>query len=203
MILIGLAIALFASTNIDDIFVLVSFFADQRLESRYIVLGQYIGIATLFAVSLLASLLSLVISRPHLGLLGFIPIIIGLHRLRDLWKVRDLEEASFKSTMKTGAYAQFATVAMLTIANGGDNVGIYTPAFAVRSIPELTVIALVFAVMTALWCFLAYWLAYHPSLGHHVRRYGNRVTPFVLVGLGVSILYEAGSFPLLSSFCHF
>ena len=49
--LLGLAIALFASTNLDDILLLVGFFADPTFRDRDIVIGQYAGIAALFGVS--------------------------------------------------------------------------------------------------------------------------------------------------------
>ena len=78
--LIGTAIVLFASTNIDDVFVLIGFFADPKFRARDIVLGQYLGIAALFGVSVAASLLSLVISRTYVGLLGIVPILIGLKK---------------------------------------------------------------------------------------------------------------------------
>jgi hypothetical protein len=71
--LLGLAIALFASTNVDDVFVLVGFFADPKFRARDIVIGQYAGITALFGVSVVASLLSLVIPRAYLGLLGIAP----------------------------------------------------------------------------------------------------------------------------------
>jgi cadmium resistance protein CadD (predicted permease) len=79
--LIGLAIALFASTNVDDVLVLVGFFADPTFRDRDIVIGQYAGIAALFGVSVVASLLALVIPRAYLGLLGFAAILIGAKNL--------------------------------------------------------------------------------------------------------------------------
>jgi len=85
------------------------------------------------------------------------------------------------------------------MANGGDNFGIYTPSFAIRSANEIAMIALIFVVMTALWCFLAYATVNHPKLGSPIRRYGHRVAPVVLIGLGLLILYQAGSFRLLYS----
>jgi cadmium resistance protein CadD (predicted permease) len=81
--LLALAITLFASTNVDDLVVLIGFFADRRFRVRDIVAGQFAGVAALFLVSAVGSLLSLVISRTYLGLLGILPIVIGiLLRLR-------------------------------------------------------------------------------------------------------------------------
>ena len=88
-------------------------------------------------------------------------------------------------------------VAAVTIANGGDNLGIYTPLFATRTGPEVALLIAVFAILTGVWCLLAHGLVNHPALGAPIRRYGRRVLPFVLMGLGVLILYEAGTLSLL------
>ena len=88
-------------------------------------------------------------------------------------------------------------MAIVTMANGGDNIGVYTPSFAIRSASEIAVIALIFVVITALWCFLAHTMVNHPKLGLLIRRYGHRLAPVVLIGLGMLILYQAGSSGLL------
>jgi cadmium resistance protein CadD (predicted permease) len=194
--LVGLAIALFASTNVDDIFVLVGFFADPNFRPKDIVTGQYAGITALFAVSLLGSLLALVISRAYIGLLGVVVIGLGAKRLFDSYRNREVTESSLKHP-DTGPHTRIATVAFVTLANGGDNICAYTPAFAIRSPFEIGMFAVIFAVMTGLWCFVAHWLVHHPTFGKPIRRYGHRVAPLVLMAIGVSILYDAGSLDLL------
>ena len=195
--LFGVAIVLFASTNVDDVFVLVGFFSDKRFRARDTVLGQYVGITALFIASVAASLLSLVIPLPYIGLLGVIPIWIGGKKLLELYQRCDRTEETLEHQSDANRNRRAATVALVTLANGGDNIGIYTPSFAIRSAHKIVVIALVFVVMTALWCFVAHAIVNHPKLGSPIRRYGDRVTPVVLVGLGVLILYQAGSFGLL------
>jgi cadmium resistance protein CadD (predicted permease) len=194
--LLGLAIALFASTNVDDMFVLVGFFADPKFRPRDIVTGQYVGITALFALALLGSLLALVISRAYIGLLGVVAIGVGAKRLFDLYRNRERTESSLEHP-DTGRHTRVAAVALLTLANGADNLGIYMPAFAIRSPIEIGMIAIIFAVMTGLWCFFAHWIVHHPTFGKPIRRYGQRVAPLVLIAIGVSILYDAGSFGLL------
>jgi cadmium resistance protein CadD (predicted permease) len=190
--LLGLAIALFASTNVDDVFVLVGFFADPKFRARDIVIGQFAGMTALFGVSVVASLLSLVIPRAYLGLLGIVPILIGAKKRLDLYRHCDKTEETLESHSNAGAYGRIATVAFVTMANGGDNIGIYAPSFAIRSRYEIPV------VMTALWCFVAHSMVNHPRLGTPIRNYGHRVAPIVLIGLGILILYQAGSFGLCS-----
>jgi cadmium resistance protein CadD (predicted permease) len=191
-----LAIALFASTNVDDIFVLVGFFADPKFRPKDIVTGQYAGITALFALSLLGSLLALGISRAYIGLFGVVAIALGAKRLFDSYRNSKVTESSLEHP-DTGRHTRVATVAFFTLANGADNLGIYMPAFAIRSPFEIAMFAVIFAVMTGLWCFFAHWIVHHPTFGKPIRSYGHRVAPLVLIGIGVSILYEAGSFGLL------
>ena len=87
--LLGLAIALFAPTNVDDLFVLLGFFSNPKIRTRDIVIGQYAGIATLFGLSVAASLLSFVIPRADIGLLGVFPILIGAKKLMELFREHD------------------------------------------------------------------------------------------------------------------
>jgi cadmium resistance protein CadD (predicted permease) len=182
---LALAVTLFASTNIDDLLVLIGFFADRRFRARDIVAGQFAGVAALFLSSASGSLLSLVIPKAYLGLLGILPIVIGVRKLSDL-----RQDASEPDNTRHGS---IAGVALVTIANGGDNLGIYIPAFAVHSGGEIGVIAMVFVAMTALWCMLAHWMVNHRRFGAPLRRYGHIFAPLVLIGLGIVIIYKEGT----------
>jgi cadmium resistance protein CadD (predicted permease) len=189
--LLALAITLFASTNIDDLVVLIGFFADRRFRARDIVAGQYAGLTVLFLVSAAGSLLSLVIPKAYLGLLGIFPILIGIRKLIELRHDRTDHSTPLDPT--TSSHGNIASVALVTMANGGDNIGIYMPSFAVHSGAQIGVIAAVFVAMTALWCMLARWMVMHHSLGAPLRRYGHILAPVVLIGLGILILHNAGT----------
>jgi cadmium resistance protein CadD (predicted permease) len=191
-----LAIALFASTNVDDIFVLVGFFADPKFRTKDIITGQYAGITALFGLALLGSLLTLVISRSYIGLFGVVAIGVGTKRLFDVYRNRETTESRLEHP-DAARPTQIATVALLTLANGADNIAIYMPAFAIRSPFEIGMFAVIFAVMTGLWCLFAHWIVHHPTFGNPIRRYGHRVAPLVLIAIGVSIMYDAGSLGLL------
>jgi cadmium resistance protein CadD (predicted permease) len=184
--LLGLAIVLFVSTNVDDLVVLVGFFAHPRFRARDVVAGQYVGLTFLFVLSAAGALLSLVIPNTYLGLLGIFPILIGIRKLVALRHER-------VETSTPGSYGSVAGIALVTIANGGDNIGVYVPAFAVHSASQIAIIAVVFVAMTATWCLLAHWMVNHPTLGAPLRRYGHIFAPIVLIGLGFLILHHAGT----------
>ena len=186
---VALATGVFAATNIDDIFVLLAMFSDPRYNPRQITAGQYLGMAALFGASLVGSLASFVMQPAYIGLLGLAPILIGTVKLLRR------RQADYPET-NTSSSSNVLSVAVITAANGGDNLGIYTPMFAIRSAADIAMFAGVFAVMTAVWVGFAHWLTRHPKLGPPIRDYGQRAVPFVLIGLGVYVLIKAGSFSL-------
>ena len=201
--LIALAVGLFVTTDLDDLFVLVAFFSDARFRPRQIAAGQLAGLAALYAASVVFSLLSLVVAPAWIGFLGLLPIAIGLHAIAQLLRGDDSDDGdAAPDANSAGGRANVLVVAATTIANGGDNLGIYTPVFATRSGTEIAVIGVVFAAMTMVWVGAAFWLTRHPTIGPPIRRHGRRVVPFVLVALGCTILYDAGSFALLKSWLH-
>jgi cadmium resistance transport/sequestration family protein len=189
------AIVAFAATNIDDIFILTLFFAgrNRRLRRRHIILGQYAGFAALVALSLLGYFARLVVPEDWIGFLGLLPIIIGCKKL---WELKRSESEEAHHVEKPSAHAVF-TVAAVTFANGGDNLGIYTPLFASSTLPELIITLAVFLIMVGLWCVLGYFLGRHPAVGRVLDRYGHLLVPFVLVALGLYIMIESGSIRLL------
>jgi cadmium resistance protein CadD (predicted permease) len=177
----------FISTNIDDLFLLVGLFSDRSFSRRSIFTGQILGIASLVAISLAAAFAALAISPAHVGLLGLAPIVIGIGKLLQLGK--------------TGAESQptavgVLQVATITIVNGGDNVAAYTPIFANQTPQEIAGTIAIFGALTILWCFAAWWLVRRTALGKPLRRYGDVLLPFILIGLGVLILYRSGALRL-------
>jgi cadmium resistance protein CadD (predicted permease) len=192
--LLVLAVVLFLSTNVDDLVLLIAFFANSSFRAREVVLGQYAGVAILFLLSVAGALLSLVIPETYLGLLGFFPILLGVRKLLQ-WHRPEAPAQNISTT--GGVFRNIASVALVAIANGGDNIGVYLPAFAVHSGRQIAIIALVFVAMTALWCLFAYRMVSHPKLGAPLRRYAHIIVPLILIGLGIAILYETGSIAFL------
>jgi cadmium resistance protein CadD (predicted permease) len=146
-LLVGVGIAAFVSTNIDDLLILMAFFATPRFLPFQIVLGQYIGMGSLIAVSLLGLLIALVVPVNLIGLIGLFPIAIGIKELLELHKKKnnddntnkDNEEQEEKELAKwrlQGSkkirYLPFLTVASVTFS-GGEEIGIYTSLFATNN----------------------------------------------------------------------
>jgi cadmium resistance protein CadD (predicted permease) len=159
-----------------------------------VVLGQFAGIAALTAASAAAALLALAIPDGWIGLLGLAPLALGLLGLRHLRQSTagedDDDGEDDAASCRRGRHGGWIAVALVTIANGGDNLGVYIPLFS-RDLMQIPIYAGVFAVMTAILCAAGYWMVRQPLLGGHIRRYGHVLLPFVLIGLGLVILADA------------
>lgn len=208
------AITAFVATNIDDIVILLLFFAqvDANFRRRHIVVGQYLGFTLLILASLPGFFGGLVVPREWIGLLGLLPIAIGIKQLVTRQKeeteqvqtvTHDFESASprnaIASLVSSVLTPQTYQVAAVTFANGGDNISIYIPLFAGSNVVKLAVILAVFFVMVGVWCIVAYQLTRQPKIAQVLSRYGHAILPFVLIALGLFIMYERGTFSLLSS----
>lgn len=190
--LVGIGIAAFVSTNIDDLFILMIFFATLRLPSVQIILGQYIGMGSLMCISLVGFLITLIVPRNIIGLIGLFPIALGIKELLELHNNGDKEDEKLtKKLRRKNIQLPFLTVAAVTFS-GSEEIGVYTTLFATNNEVEAIVALIsVTMVLTAFWCFMANYLVKHSLLADIFRSIGSRVLPYVLIGLGLYILAKA------------
>jgi cadmium resistance protein CadD (predicted permease) len=200
--ILGIGTTAFVATNIDDLLILIAFFANSRFPLPQIVLGQYAGMGALLAISIVGSLIALIVPNNLIGLIGIFPIAIGIKELLELLKNGDNEESAKQpSRSRLTAYLPFLTVAAVTFS-GGEEIGVYTSVFATNNeVSEIIIIVLVVMVLTGVWCTVAYHLVNRPLIASSIKRTGTVALPFVLIGLGIYILAEAFLIPslLLSS----
>lgn len=207
------ALIAFVATNIDDIIILLLFFSqvDANLRRQHIVVGQYLGFTFLIVASLPGYFGGLIVPREWIGFLGILPIAIGVKQLisreKETTQVqtvnsdRSLASASnsIVSFLSSILNPQTYKVAAVTVANGGDNISIYIPLFAGSKLTSLAVTLGVFFFMVGVWCAIAYLLTRQPTIAYVLTRYGKNIVPFVLIGLGLLIMYERGTFGLIFS----
>ena len=124
--ILGIGSTAFVATNIDDLLILIAFFANSRFPLPQIVLGQYAGMGSLLAISIVGLLIALIVPNNLIGLIGIFPIAIGIKELLELLKNGDNEESA-KQLSRSGliAYLPFLTVAAVTFS-GGEEIGVYT-----------------------------------------------------------------------------
>ncbi|WP_285666195.1 cadmium resistance transporter [Actinorhabdospora filicis] len=187
---IGAAAGMFAGTNIDDIIVLTVLFLSSRATGRprawHIWAGQYAGIAALVAISGVAALGLTIVPDRWVGLLGLVPFALGVRGL--IGAIRRRGGGGDEPKPVAGG---LLAVAGVTLANGADNISVYTPVFrSIGAWPSAVTVA-VFAVGVAVWCLAASWLGSHERVIAVVERYGEWMVPVVFMVIGAVIVLES------------
>lgn len=195
-----LAVAAYVATNIDNLFVLLAFLAETGRRRRRVIAGQFAGSLTLIVGSILLAALLTRLPAGYVGLLGILPIGVGLSKAwtrfrpgrADWAEETHAEERANAPAMPTRADggSSWWTVACVAVANGSDNLAVYVPLYASHSHGEGMFISLVFVAMIGLWCAGAVWLVEHPLLGAPIRRYGTALLPLILLVIGVSVIVQ-------------
>ncbi|HEM5225215.1 TPA: CadD family cadmium resistance transporter [Streptococcus suis] len=192
------SIILYSGTAVDLLIILMLFFAKRksRKDIVNIYLGQFLGSVSLILLSLLfAFVLDYIPSKEILGLLGLIPILLGLKVL--LLGDSDGEAIAKEGLRKDNKNLIFL-VAMITFAScGADNIGVFVPYFTTLNLANLIVALLTFLVMIYLLVFSAQKLAQIPSVGETLEKYSKWFIAVVYLGLGIYILIENNSFDML------
>ena len=189
---IAAAIGLFAATNIDDIVVLtVLFLASTRgaLPGWKVVAGQYVGFITLVAISVVAAAGLTIVPDEWVGFLGLIPLVIGIYGLiRTLRRLENGDDDD-ESAIRAGG---LLGVAGITIANGADNISLYTPVFRTSPIPDTVITIIVFLVLVAVWCVVARLVGTNKTVTETLEKIEHWLVPAVFIGLGLYILIDSG-----------
>ncbi|WP_138502005.1 cadmium resistance transporter [Nostoc sp. PA-18-2419] len=211
-VIIGVSVA-FATTFDDNLYLTVFFGKVNRtFRPKHVIIGEFLGFTTLVFASLPAFFGGLVIPSTWIGLLGILPIAIGISNLigrEDSGEIVQDVSINLPSLSKSGRQKksllaiirdpQTYRVSAVTIANGGNNIGIYVPLFATSNLPSLSVIVCVCYLAIGAWCLLSYSLTRNPLMTPVLTRYGRKVFPFILIYLGLSILIKSETYRLLPS----
>ncbi|MEX5265232.1 cadmium resistance transporter [Kocuria sp. CPCC 205231] len=188
------AIGLFIATNIDDIIVLSLFFArgaGQHGTTTRITLGQYLGFAGILGATVVVSLGAGAFLPPEaIPYFGLIPLGLGL------WAAWQACRGDDDDDDDEGKNVAVWTVAGVTFANGGDNIGVYVPVFLSVGPTAVVAYCIVFLALVAVLVGLAKFVATRRPIAEVLERWEHILFPIVLIGLGIAILVSGGAFGL-------
>ena len=191
------AAAMFVATNIDDLVVLTVFFGrarGDRSAAARVLVGQYLGFIAILVVSVLGALGAQLLPDTAIAYFGLVPILLGLRAAWAAWRHRDDHDEDWELGGHVGVGT--ATVAAVTIANGGDNIGVYVPVFAVAGPSGMPAYVIIFLIGVGLWCLLSQSIAAHPAVAKMLERWEHVLLPVVLIAIGLAVLIEGGAFGL-------
>lgn len=186
------AAILYIATAVDLLVILLIFFAraKTRKEYRDIYIGQYVGSVTLIVVSLFfAFVLNYVPEKWILGLLGLIPIYLGIKV--SIYDDCEGEKRAKKELNEKGLSKLVGTVAIVTIAScGADNIGLFVPYFVTLSVTDLLITLFVFLILIFFLVFTAQKLANIPGVGEIVEKFSRWIMAVIYIALGLFIIIE-------------
>jgi len=192
------SLAVFMSTSVDDLLILTIMFS--RIKTKrgiaHIVGGQYLGTAALVIGSLVAAyVIHLVPETWMIGFLGLVPIALGIRAATQ--RNLDDDEAESKDVAEKLEEKHesrlFWTIALITVAAGGDNVGIYIPYFASLSAGPTALALAVLTMALAALCYAGYKISALKLIAQTLEKYERIMVPIVFIALGVFILLDAGT----------
>ncbi|HEV8847162.1 TPA: CadD family cadmium resistance transporter [Streptococcus pneumoniae] len=190
------AIGVYISTSIDYLIILIILFAQlsQNKQKWHIYAGQYLGTGLLVGASLVAAyVVNFVPEEWMVGLLGLIPIYLGIRFAIVGEDAEEEEEEIIERLEQSKANQLFWTVTLLTIASGGDNLGIYIPYFASLDWSQTLVALLVFVIGIIIFCDISRVLSSIPLIFETIEKYERIIVPLVFILLGLYIMYENGT----------
>lgn len=190
------AIGVYISTSIDYLIILIILFAQlsQNKQKWHIYAGQYLGTGLLVGASLVAAyVVNFVPEEWMVGLLGLIPIYLGIRFAIVGEDAEEEEEEIIQRLEQSKANQLFWTVTLLTIASGGDNLGIYIPYFASLDWSQTLVALLVFVIGIIIFCEISRVLSSIPLIFETIEKYERIIVPLVFILLGLYIMYENGA----------
>lgn len=186
------AAILYIATALDLLVILLMFFAraKTRKEYRDIYIGQYVGSVALIVISLFfAFVLNYVPEKWILGLLGLIPIYLGIKVA--IYGDSDGEERAKKELNEKGLSKLVGTIAIVTIAScGADNIGLFVPYFVTLSVTNLLITLFVFLILIFFLVFTAQKLSNIPGVGEIVEKFGRWIMAVIYIALGLFIIIE-------------
>ena len=190
------AIGLFMATNIDDIIVLSLFFArgaGRRGTTTRILVGQYLGFAGILGAAVLVTLGAGAFLPPEvIPYFGLIPLALGLWAAWQAWRGNDDDDDDDGKV--AGKNVGVLTVAAVTFANGGDNIGVYVPVFLSVGPAAVVAYCVVFLVLVAVLVIAARFVATRRPIAEVLERWEHVLFPIVLIGLGIVILVSGLAF---------
>jgi len=182
------AVVAFIGTTVDDVIILTALFVAHRKGNGprpvAIVAGQYLGFAVILGAALLAAAGLQIVPDRWVGLLGLIPIGFGLWGLR---------HARLSGAARPPLAATTGRIAALTVANGADNISVFTPLFRSLHLTGSLLVTGLFLVLVGVWCAAGALLGTHRLVVAALGRISHWLVPLVFIGIGVLILVTSGT----------
>lgn len=173
-----IATTAFIATNVDDLFLLSLWFV-KRSRFPTVLLGQLVGFSAILVLSLVGYWGVRLLPQSYVHWLGLAPVAIGIKQLI-------LSDDKVSRVQVESAW----NVAVITFANGSDNLAVYIPLFGKNSPSQVGLIVIIFYLLLFLYVIGTNVATSRLKQNDQVHRLAHRIAPIVIIGIGLVILYS-------------
>jgi len=183
---IGVAAIAFLATNVDNLFLLFAFLADRSFTPWQVIVGYALGMVAILVLSWLVAWFAHFLRPDYVGLFGIVPIGLGLKRLYD--RFARCADSAEPTSSKHSTNSQIITVALADVAHGPDTIILFSALLADADLVAQFSISIAYLVLVIGWSSLGFFLLRHPRVRGPAQRYGDRLSPYLLIGVGIYIV---------------
>ncbi len=185
--IVPVAAAAFVATNLDNVMILVALLARYVQRPVGVAVGYVASLSVVIVVSWWIGDVADNLPVQYLGFLGVIPLIIGVR-----WLLRATDQSGTSSTGATDEGEGVGTVVSVTfssqLSNGTDTILTFSILFAESvQVVDWMMIGTMYLVGLLLFLLALYTLKV-PSIQQPLSGFAQRVTPFVMILVGLYIL---------------
>lgn len=181
----------FAGTNVDAFVLLIVLFLVAREGGHrpwQVVAAQYLVFGLLIALSATAAAGLAAVPLAWVGLLGLVPLTLG---------VRGLIKAPKRDPRRPPVTQSFRVIVTLTSATCADNLSVYIVLLRAQPAAHAGFIIGLLLVLEALWCAAAYLVTSRKPVIALLERTEKWLVPTVFTAIGLAILVRTGAITAL------
>ena len=175
----------FTATNLDNLVLMVGLFGRYSDRRHEVMFGYLAGMLIIAAVTFYVGKLAGAAPVQYLGLLGIVPVLIGLAEVFRLFRNRGV----VRDPVVPGAGSTAVAATLLAqLGNSTDTIITYSVLFSdSNDLADYLVLA-TFGGMALLLALVAHLALRHPWLSRPVELYGHYITPLILITVGMYVL---------------
>jgi cadmium resistance protein CadD (predicted permease) len=187
----------FVATNLDNLVLLVVMLGANEQSRAAVILGFLASAICVLCLSAIGAVIGANLDPGLIGYMGLAPLLMGVYLLYKIFRGDKPGHASKDDSSPGGQASGLLGSFLLMSSNSGDSVAIFFPLLAESGRDALLWIVSAFLLCALLWSALAWRIADQPRIARRIEQVGEKLVPWIMIGMGVYILLDTGTDTLL------
>jgi cadmium resistance protein CadD (predicted permease) len=202
-VLAFLTLSSFIATNLDNLLILVLLLANTHYLKKYVLAGFLSAVILVILLSGFGLLLGQTFNAGLIGYLGAVPLLFGCFLLYQQWvrkpPVEKKTETPADQELLGNPRQVWITTTILLLSNSADSIAVLLPLMAETESKLLPTLIGLYLLAGAGCCIVALAIVNQPKLAGRIKRHGEQLVPWIMIGVGLYILTDTNTDTLISS----